>query len=191
MNFFFDRNTFKGDLASRDVYFSRWSSLLYMLVALASLLTVALPIQYLIRVGRIVLLHDAKLQEFLVWSLPSFELSVVLFGMFTPRIVWLYGLLQFSRMARYFRQGRIFEERNARCLVRVGYALGIICVMDSVFLPSVAFAFYWGGTTPWLADLPIAHIIEPDYAMAGLLFLVLGKVMHRAVEIEKESRLIV
>lgn len=193
MNFFYTKKAaaFRDASTGGDVYLARWSGVLHILVWLAAVFTFVDPFEYLTMDGRISLLHDGKIQEFQIWKLPPFELSVVLACWMSPKTFWLYTLFQFFMLGRVFRQGRIFDESNGRRLENVGYALATISLINTLAIPAVAFAFYWGGTTPWMADLPLAHVIEPDLAMGGLFFIILGKVMRRAAEMEEESRLIV
>ena len=101
------------------------------------------------------------------------------------------GLLQLFRLARHFRQGRIFDENNSKLLMRLSYVLAIITAIDAVTAPILSVMFYWRGVTPWLSDLPVFELIEPTYVLAAIFFFILAKVMSRAVELEKESRLYV
>jgi hypothetical protein len=93
-----------------------------------------------------------------------------------------------SIFARRYRKGQIFEEENARRLVRLGLALAAIGVLNTLSLPIFNMLLYWRGVSPWLADMPFILVFEPDYVMAGLFFVILGKIMRRGSELEERDR---
>jgi hypothetical protein len=169
----------------------RWGNLLYALVIAIILITIALLVNFALHDGKIGLLHEDKVEVIFVKNLPWLDFCVAILCMLTVELIWIYGLLQLLWLARHFRQGRIFDEDNAQRLIRLSGALAAISVVEPMTPPILAYAFYWSGVTPWLSELPILRLIEPSHILASIFFFVLGKVMSRAVEMEKESRLYV
>ena len=84
-------------------------------------------------------------------------------------------VLQVFRLARNYRAGQVFGEINARCFVRIGMALGLIGVFETIYFPFINYFLYWRGISPWLADMPWLAVIRPNMFLAGLFFFVLGK----------------
>jgi hypothetical protein len=181
-----DRDPFSG-----DVYIVRWSNLLSILVVLAALLTIALVVNFALHSGKIGLMHDEKIHVFFVTNLSWPEFCVAVGCVFSAEITWMYGLLQLFWLARHFRRGRIFDEDNSKRLLHISYVLAAVTVIDALTPPIIAFTLYWRGVTPWLSDLPLLRLIEPAYILASIFFFILAKVMSRAVELERESRLYV
>lgn len=181
-----DRAPFWG-----DVYIVRWSNILSVLVVLAALLTIVLIVKFALNDGKIFLMHDEQIHIFFLTDLAWPEFCVAVACVFSVEITWMCGLLQLFRLARHFRQGRIFDENNSKLLMRLSYVLAIITAIDAVTAPILSVMFYWRGVTPWLSDLPVFELIEPTYVLAAIFFFILAKVMSRAVELEKESRLYV
>jgi hypothetical protein len=141
--------------------------------------------------GKIGLLHDDKVEIFFVKALPLPFFGVTIMCIACNQSIWMFGLLQLFRLARYFRQGRIFDEANARCLRRLSGVMAALCVANAANPVIISFAFYMGGVTSWLSQLPILELIHAPIALASIFFFILSKIMSRAVEMEKESRLYV
>ena len=60
-----------------------------------------------------------------------------------------------------------------------------------VVLPAIASFLFARGAAPWLADMPLWGLIEPDLFMASAYFYVLGKIMQRGAALEELAELTV
>lgn len=177
----------------QDAQFIRWSNVLYVMAIITAVVDAAVPFY--------ILIYDLPLtfakgngQEhwsFTVMTLPLVARVIVFSILCSTNVAWLYGLLQVLRLARYYRQGIIFDKRNALCFLRLGVAFGIMGIVGTLAYPATNIYLYWQGISPWLADMPLLFILQPDYLMAGVFFFVLGKIMKRAGELEESDRLIV
>jgi hypothetical protein len=176
---------------SRDIYIVRWSNVLSVLVILAALLTIILIINFTFYDGKIGLLHDKKVYVFFIKNLSWPEFYTTIMCIFSVELTWMLGLLQLFRLARHFRHGRIFDEDNSRHLMRISYVLVAVTIIDALTPPIISAIFYWRGVTPWMSDIPMLELIEPAYVLAAIFFFILAKVMSRAADMERESRLYV
>lgn len=177
----------------KDVRLTHWSNVLLVLAVLTMVYTIAIPIYVLIFDGVIGLAKDHGKQ---IWTttfhaLPVFERVVVLSLNAVANVVWVYGIWQIARLAIYYRQGKIFEQENAHCFLRLGVALGLIGIILSADYPITNLFLHWRGISPWLGDMDAMFIIHPDYIMAGIFFFIIGRIMRRAGELEESDRLIV
>lgn len=178
-------------LNSKDRQLARWSAALYVMAAVTALFTLSRDMRYLSGNCDIVVL---KGQE--IWSATSGHLKpldfAALYILALPQtLAWLYFLLQISRLARYYRQGRVFEEGNALCFIRGGRALAAIGIIGFFSLTGSICFLYWRGTTPWLGDIETPYGIHYNFVLVGLFLFIWGKIMHRAAELEANNRLIV
>ncbi len=178
---------------SKDIHLTRWCNLLAVMAVFTALVTAAAVFYPLIFNGTIALSkdHAAQFWKTTMAEMPVFERLVVLGLLSLASAAWLYGLLQIFRLARNYRTGQIFGEANARYFVRIGVALGLIGILQSLTYPALNHFLYWRGISPWLGDMPLLFLIRPDYLMAGLFFFVLGKIMRRASELEETDRLMI
>ena len=178
---------------SKDIHLTRWSNLLTVMAVLTALLTVVAAFYPLIFNGPVGLFKDggAKIWTTTVQELPLFERLTVVFIEALSNFAWLYALLQIVRLARSYRAGHIFGEANARCFVRIGVALGLMGILQTLTYPVLNYFLFWRGVSPWLGDMPALFTIHPDYVMAGVFFFVLGKIMRRASELEESDRLMI
>jgi hypothetical protein len=99
--------------------------------------------------------------------------------------------LQIGRLAFFYRQGAIFELRNAQCFMRLGGAFVALAILATVNVPLINIFLYWRGISPWLGEMPLLFMIEFDYLMAGVFFFVIGKIMRHGNELEESDRMIV
>jgi hypothetical protein len=178
---------------SKDIHLTRWSNLLTVMAVFTAVLTVMTAFYPLIFNGPLGLVKDngAKVWTTTVQELPVFERLTVVFTSALYNFAWLYALVQIVRLARHFRAGHIFAEANARCFVRIGAALGLMGILQTLTYPLLNYFLYWRGISPWLGDMSLLDTIHPDYVMAGVFFFVLGKIMRRASELEESDRLMI
>lgn len=184
-----DRKSSGRAAPPQDARLAGWSNLLYALVILIMLTTIGLTAHFLLYDGKVVLSHQQQMYIFFMQDLPWFEFCVSAASICIIETTWICGLWQLLRLAGSFRRGGVFDEDNARRLVRLSGVLAIISVLDMLRRPIIAAVFYWRDVTPWMSELPLIHFINPSYVLAAIFFLILGKVMGRATELEKESRL--
>lgn len=176
---------------SEDAYVARWSGLLYIFVALAALFTVVSPLYALTHECQLELTKGQEIWKTSLHDLRTPDFAAFLGAAMLPRGIWLAVLWEVLKLAQHYRLGRIFEESNARRLARIGSLLVAMGVIQCVMEPIVTYFLYWRGISPWLGDMTLIDVIQPDYVMAGLFFLIFGNVMRRAVELEETRRLIV
>jgi hypothetical protein len=175
----------------QDRYLARWSRSLTLLIAAAALFSIAAPV-YLAADGQaFIFVSGEKTWRFMFSDLPWLDRIVFLPLISSTKIVWLYGLYQIYRLARQYRRGQIFDDANARRFVLLGVALAVIGVLDMAVYPIANVFLYWRGISPWLADMPFLLVFSPDYLMAGLFFIILGKIMRRGSDLEERDRSIV
>lgn len=177
----------------KDIRLIRWSNLLLALAIICALLAVAVPVYIIFSDAPIVLLKENGKTA---WNttfnaLPAVDRVVVFALTFSSSVAWLYGLLQIARLAVFYRQGAIFEFRNARCFIHLGGAFVIIAILETVTGPLINVFLYWRGISPWLGSMPVLFAIKFDYLMAGVFFFVLGKIMIYGNELEESDRMIV
>ena len=177
----------------KDIRLIRWSNLLLALAIICALLAAAVPIYILFSDAPIVLLKEGGKTT---WNttfnaLPTIDRLVVFVLTFSSSVAWLYGLLQIARLAVFYRQGAIFELRNARCFMYLGGAFVVIAILETVTGPLINAFLYWRGISPWLGEMPLLFLIEFDYLMAGVFFFVIGKIMRNGNELEESDRMIV
>lgn len=163
------------------------------MVLLAAIINIAEPIyEYFYGLVGLVKDEGKTIWTTLISELPFVDRIASITLSSLDSLAWLYVLLQIWRLARYYQNGHIFEERNALCFMRVGMGLCIMGFLQTAEYPVGAHYLYWRGISPWLADMPpIVFAIRADLLMAGVFFFVLGKIMRRAVELEETNRLIV
>lgn len=177
---------------SSDAYLARWSSVLYVMIALTMLYYLVSAVRFLAgAVGRITLVNAQEVWSIATGELPLFERGVLFCIVGLADIVLLYGFLQLYRLARNFRRGQIFEEYNARLLIRTGCALVAMGLLNAVSFTLARHYLYWRGISPWLGDASITYGIKHNYVMVGLFLFILGQVMRRAVELEESNRSII
>jgi hypothetical protein len=176
---------------SKNAHLAGWSRVLFVLAAAAALFALARLLSFLFQDGRVTLLKEGEVRDIFVADLSALDRTFVSAVMAAQTPVWLYALSNMAGLARAFRRGMVFERGNARRVMRIGFALTTIGVLQSTLKPVLAVFLYWRGVIPWLADLPLAYVIHVDTVMAGLFFVILGKVMHRAIELDENQRLIV
>lgn len=185
--------TEENHIPSQDKKIMRWSTFLFVMVIFALVINVAALIYPTIYDVPISISKNSGKD---IWNttasaLPILDFTVVIALNSFASVAWLYGLLQIGRLAKHYRGGRIFEEHNAVCFIRLGIALVFVGIGNSLNYPIANLFLYWRGVTPWLGDMPPLFLVQPDYLMAGVFFFVLGKIMRRANELEETNRLII
>jgi hypothetical protein len=178
---------------SKDIQLIRWSNVLAAMAILAAVITL-IGMAYPLFFGGAVALakdHGATFWSTPIGSLPLFERSVVMFITYLDSFAWLYAVRHILLLASNYRTGRVFGEANARSFMRIGVALGLIGVFNTLTYPFLNYFLFWRGVSPWLGDLSWLHLVQPNYLTAGLFFFILGKIMRRAGELEESDRLMI
>jgi hypothetical protein len=182
-----------GKRVQKDIYLTRWSNVLAAMAVLAGVVTALTMIYPLIFDGPIVLAkaHGAEIWKMQILDMPVFERLTVLLALYMPSFAWLYIILHIFRLARNYRTGQIFGEVNACGFVRIGVALALMGLFQTIDYPFINHFLNWRGITPWLGEMPLVALIRPDMFMAGLFFYVLGKIVRRASDLEESDRLVI
>jgi hypothetical protein len=175
-----------------DTFLTRWITVLYVTAAIAGLFDIIAPLSDLLDPDfKLVLTHGIDKQTIMGRDLPTYDLLAISAFVLVSHIVWLMAIVEAVRLARHFQCGHIFEERCARCLIRIGYIVVAFGFVDSFTAPVFQHFLYWRGISPWLMDAPLIYTLQPDAVMAGLFLIILGSVMRRAAALEENNRLIV
>jgi hypothetical protein len=182
-----------GPAQQRDAHLARWSLALMAMVLIAAALNISFPIyEFFYGLTGFVKDEGKTVWTSLISALPLIDRFAITLFTELDSVVWLYVLLQIWLLARYYRSGRIFEECNAVCFMKVGQGLCIMGIVQSFEYHAVNHYLFWRGISPWLGDTPpVLFAVRVDMLMAGLFFFVLGKIMRRAIELEETNRLIV
>ena len=160
-----------------------------MLALLTGVLVVVGPLTLLFQDVPIVLARGTEIWKTDLQSLPPAIALAMLAILLMPLVAWLYGVAQVVRLARQYRGGHVFDAPNTTRFVRLGAALMVMDVLNALVMPAVNYLLHGAGISPWVADMPLLALLQPDLLMAGVFFVVLGKIMRRAAELERSDRL--
>lgn len=174
-----------------DKKLARLSGTLLVLAYVTALLSIIAPLALLTDSSPIVLAKGSEIWKTTLGELPLLEGGLCVFLLLLPDMVWVYAVIQIARLAHYYRRGFIFEYRNTQCFVHIGGALIVMGIVGNLAMPLVNYLFYYRHISPWLADMPLLAVMEPDLIMAGAFFYVLGKIMRRGAELQDDERLTV
>ena len=148
------------------------------------------PITFIVEGDQpLVFAKGQELFKFTLGELPAFERTVIFAVLFIPALIWVYGVLQIVRLALSYRTGEVFAARNSGYFIVLGIVLVVIGICDALAYPIVNIFMYERGISPWLGDIRLLQTLEPDMIMAGLFFVILGKIMRRGAELQEFDRL--
>jgi len=174
-----------------DTKLARWSLILLVLAVLTMLLSLVSPLTLLFGDAPVVLSKGTEIWKTTFHSLPTAEATALLLILMAPQLAWVIAVVQVARLAQRYRRGRIFELGNTVYFIRLGVALAVMGLLQSLVLPLVNALFYYRHISPWLADIPWLEVLQPDLIMAGAFFFVLGKIMERGAELHESDQLTV
>ncbi|KIC13644.1 DUF2975 domain-containing protein [Leisingera sp. ANG-DT] len=103
---------------------------------------------------------------------------------------WFWTLYNMWCLAGLYRRGQYFTPQNSQCFLRIGYALIVMAVLDTLLVPALSGYLYYRGITEGLVDMDIALIVsELDLMTAGLFFLLIGAIMDKASNMQEEAEM--
>lgn len=165
--------------------------MLRILSVVTALFTIASPVYALSHECPITLLKGQEEWKIDLFALGWFDFLAVFTVVMLPKFAWLASLFNILMLARRYEHGRIFDQANARRFVRIGECLVLVGLLDCMIAPFINYFLYWRGISPWVGDMPLAYVVQPNYVAAGVFFVVMGKVTQRAFELQEDNRLIV
>lgn len=129
-----------------------------------------------------------------VWTKPVSELTVhdrfVLFAFIEiATLFWFSVLYQFWRLCGLYAQGLFFTALNARCFKYIAWAIIGMSLVDSVEVYAIGAYLTAQGIIPMMPDVEFFLLLETDFLVAGLFFLLIAKIMERAAVMQGESEL--
>lgn len=162
-----------------------------LLAFVTAALSILSPLSLLSSNVPLVLTKGQEVWNIPVSKLPAKEGLVFALIVMLPNLAWFWGVLQIIRLAVRYRQGMIFDVRNAVCFTRLGVALVLMGILSSLTLPAANYLLYCRGISPWLADMLWQEVLYLDPITAGVLFYVLGKIMQRGAVLQENDKLTV
>lgn len=168
-----------------------WSRILLILAWITVIISLAGPLYMVLSNAPMVLAKGDEIWKTTMSQIPAMEGYLCLFILMLPNFAWVYAVANIAKLAKFYQKGQVFEEQNTRCFIKIGIALCIMGVLSALVLPAVNYLFYYRNITPWLSDMPLFALLNPDLIMAGAFFYVLGKIMQRGAELQDNERLTV
>jgi hypothetical protein len=175
----------------QDITLHRWSGVLLMLAILTIVISFIAPVVLLSGDAPLILAKGADIWRTTLSQLPRFEGALCVVITSLPNIAWVYCVVQILLLARLYRSGKVFTQENTRYFRRIGVGLTLMGFLSALMLPIIGYMLYYRGISPWLPDMPLLTLFEPDLLMAGVFFYVLGKIMQRGVELQENDDLTV
>ncbi len=129
-----------------------------------------------------------------VWTKPltsfqAFDKAVLFFIVNTGNFCWLFALYQLWALCALYSDNHIFEAQNARHFINIGYALMVMSILQMFVVPTAGAYLLYRNISPQMPDINILGLLELDLLVAGLLFLLIAKIMEFAATIQEESKL--
>ncbi len=174
-----------------DMTLRRWSGVLLMLAGLTIIISFIAPLVLLSGDAPLVLAKGADVWRTTLSQLPLLEASLCVVVTSLPNVAWVYCVVQILLLARLYRAGKVFTQENSRYFRRIGIGLTVMGFLSVLVLPVIGHLLYYRGISPWLPDMPLLAVFEPDLLMAGVFFYVLGKIMQRGTELQENEDLTV
>lgn len=179
-------------MIGKDKALFRWSTVLLVLAFVTLLANILGPLSLILDgTDPLVLAKGDDLWKFTLGELKAWDRVVVFTTLVLPSLIWVLGVLQIGQLALLYRGGKVFEQANVRCFLRLGTILVVSGILESLVYPAINHYLFARGISPWLADMKLLFTLEPDLIMAGMFFFVLGKIMQRGVELQEFDRLTV
>lgn len=174
-----------------DRNLARWSTVLLALALATALLSILTPVALLLDDAPVTLMRNGKIWQTSMNALGTTDQALLWIGVMLPQLAWFYGVLQVARLARSYRRGVMFDATVTGAFERLGIALAVMGTLETLQYPTLNFLLYYRGVSPWLGDMPVLALIQPDLLMAGAFFFVLGKIMRRGAELQETDSLTV
>lgn len=174
-----------------DTALSRWSNALLWLAYATIIISMITPILSIKSDAPLILIKGTELWKTTLGNLPFLDAVLCITIQILPTVAWMFCVTNIIALARLYRQGIIFESTNTRCFVRIGIGLMMMGILSAIVFPIINYLLFIRGVSPWLADMQILALCEPDLIMAGVLFFLLGKIMQRGKDLEEFDRLTV
>lgn len=175
----------------KDPCLARWSSILFGFAILTAAISFYAPLTILWQDQPILLAKGTEIWKSTIYTLPKLDAAMIIAISLLPQAPWLYGLYQIMRLARNYRQGKIFSRTNSAYFIKLGYAIFVMGLISALIYPILNMLLFYRGISPWLGDMDTMTFIQPDLLMAGIFFLVIGKIMQRGTELEETDQLTV
>lgn len=175
----------------KDIFLKRWSTTLLMLALLTVGLVFATPLASLLQDSPIMLIKGTETWKTSLYALPLCDAVALVSIILCPQIAWVFGIFQILHLALNYRRGKIFDTENTSRFIKLGYSLFLMGVLEIIAFPAANYLLFLRKISPWLGDMPILSFIQPDMIMAGAFFIVLGKIMHRGLELQETDELTV
>lgn len=174
---------------THDALLKLWSNILISLALLSGLFSILDPLSLVFDNLPLTLAKGTETWQINMHDLPAMDAAIVIAAFVLPQFMWILAVWQVALLARYYRAGSIFGEHITPRYTRIGIFLVIMGILESLILPVIGLWFYTRKLCPWLPDMPIETIIQPDLVMAGAFFFILGKIMHHGNELQKTDQL--
>lgn len=175
----------------KDPCLTRWSNILFYMALITALLSLYGPLSMIWVDSPIVLAKGTEIWQSTFHKIPKPDLWLMIGIITLPMAAWIYGITQIMLLAKNYRVGKIFGADNSKFFVRLGLAMMVMGLFDSLTYPAINYLLYYRHISPWLGDMDIFTFAKPDLLMAGIFFLVIGKIMQRGAELEETDQLTV
>lgn len=130
--------------------------------------------------------------EYWTKNLASFSLYDHLFitvAINVLNILWLGILLVFWRLCSLYARNQVFTVENALCFSKIGWLLIGMFIWDVLKSPLIGAYLIMQGITNNMPDWDLVLLLNWDYLVPGLIFILMSKIMKYAAMMREESDL--
>ena len=103
-------------------------------------------------------------------------------------LIWMYVIYQFWALCSLYAKRNIFSADNVKKFQNMSYGLIGMSVAQNLALPFLGLFLMHGGYIQNYPDMDLTAI-DLNFMTAGVLFLLIAKIMQRAIQLQDEADL--
>jgi len=166
----------------------RWSNILILLGYITAFISLVSPFFILFGDVPIVLSKNGEIWKTDFHHFAPADALICFFIIILPTFAWLFAVIQILCLANYYKKGCIFSYPNTRCFLRIGIALVVLGILSNIVSTLLNYYLYYRNISPWLGDIYWLELCDPGFVMAGIFFIVLGKIMNYGTQLQDNER---